>query len=63
MTVPGIGPIISSAMVAPIGTGDAFSKGRDQRRPKPLAPHGRTIHWGQSLPCRNVRFWRKAAIR
>src|SRR3974377_248982 len=29
MSVPGIGPIISSAMVAPIGTGDAFSKGRD----------------------------------
>ena len=26
---PGIGPIISSAMVAAIGTGDAFSKGRD----------------------------------
>jgi transposase len=29
MTVPGIGPIISSATVAAIGTGDAFSKGRD----------------------------------
>ena len=29
MSVPGIGPIISSAMVAAIGTGDAFSKGRD----------------------------------
>jgi len=29
MTVPGIGPIISSAIVAAIGTGDAFSKGRD----------------------------------
>jgi transposase len=29
MTVPGIGPIIWSAMVAAIGTGDAFSKGRD----------------------------------
>jgi hypothetical protein len=28
-TVPGIGPIISSAMVAAIGTGDAFAKGRD----------------------------------
>src|SRR5215470_7576167 len=26
MTVPGIGPIISSAMVAAIGTGDAFTK-------------------------------------
>jgi transposase len=29
MSVPGIGPIISSAMVAAIGGGDAFNKGRD----------------------------------
>jgi transposase len=29
MSVPGIGPIISSAMSAAIGTGDGFSKGRD----------------------------------
>src|SRR6516225_8077401 len=29
MTVPGIGPIISSATVAAIGNGVAFSKGRD----------------------------------
>ncbi len=29
MSVPGIGPIISTAMVAAIGTGDAFVKGRD----------------------------------
>src|SRR5262249_45361331 len=29
MSVPGIGAIISSAMVAAIGTGDAFTKGRD----------------------------------
>jgi transposase len=29
MTVPGIGPLISNAMVAAIGTGDVFSKGRD----------------------------------
>jgi transposase len=28
-SIPGIGPIISSAMVAAIGTGDAFAKGRD----------------------------------
>ena len=28
-TVPGIGPIISSAIVSAIGTGDGFSKGRD----------------------------------
>ncbi len=29
ITVPGIGPIISSAMVAAIGSGVAFAKGRD----------------------------------
>jgi transposase len=29
MTMPGIGLIIASAIVAAIGTGDAFSKGRD----------------------------------
>jgi transposase len=29
MTVPGIGPIISSATVAGIGKGDVFTKGRD----------------------------------
>ena len=29
MSVPGIRPIVSSAMVAAIGAGDAFTKGRD----------------------------------
>ena len=29
MSVPGIGPIISSTMVAAIGSGDGFAKGRD----------------------------------
>jgi transposase len=29
MSIPGIGPIISSAMVVAIGTGDSFRKGRD----------------------------------
>jgi transposase len=29
MSVPGIGPIISTAMVAAIGTGEAFDRGRD----------------------------------
>jgi transposase len=29
MTVPGIGPIIASAMVAAISDGAAFAKGRD----------------------------------
>ena len=29
MTIPGIGPIIASAMVAAVGSGTAFAKGRD----------------------------------
>ena len=29
MTVPGIGPIISSAVVAAIGNGSGFKQGRD----------------------------------
>jgi transposase len=29
MSVPGIGPIISTAVVAAIGTGEAFDRGRD----------------------------------
>ena len=29
MSVPGVGPIVLSAMVAAIGTGEGFSKGRD----------------------------------
>ena len=48
MSVPGIGPIISSAMVAAIGTGDAFSKGRDFGAwlglvPRQMSTGGRTI--------------------
>jgi len=48
MTVPGIGPIISSAMVAAIGSGDVFSKGRDFGAWLGLVPNqnstgGRTI--------------------
>jgi transposase len=31
MSVPGIGPIISSAMVGAIGAGDAFAKGAGMR--------------------------------
>ena len=48
MTVPGIGPIISSAMVAAIGAGDGFSKGRDFAAwlglvPKQISTGDRTI--------------------
>jgi transposase len=47
-TVPGIGPIISSAMVAAIGSSDVFSKGRDFGAwlglvPKQISPGDRTI--------------------
>ena len=55
MTVPGIGPIIASAMVAAIGTGDVFSKGRDFGAwlglvPKQISTEDRTILGGISLP-------------
>jgi transposase len=48
MTVPGIGPIISSAMVAAIGIGDIFSIGRDFGArlglvPKQISTRDRTI--------------------
>ncbi len=48
MSVPGIGPIISSAMVAAIGTGEAFAKGRDFAAwlglvPKQMSTGDRTI--------------------
>lgn len=48
MSVPGIGPIISSAMVAAIGTGDMFTKGRDFAAwlglvPKQMSTGDRTI--------------------
>ena len=48
MSVPGIGPIISSAMVAAIGTGDGFSKGRNFAAwlglvPKQISTGDRTI--------------------
>src|SRR3974390_2160070 len=48
MTVPGIGPLTSSAMVAAIGTGDVFSKGRDFGAwlglvPKQISTGDRTI--------------------
>jgi transposase len=48
MSVPGIGPIISSAMVAAISAGDAFTKGRDFAAwlglvPKQMSTGDRTI--------------------
>ena len=65
MSVPGIGPIISSAMVAAIGTGDVFSKGRDfaawlglvPKTDLDRGPHDprQDIQARQSLPARPVR--------
>jgi transposase len=48
MTVPGIGPIVSSAMVAAIGSGAAFARGRDFSAwiglvPKQMSTGDRTI--------------------
>jgi len=48
MSVPGIGPITSSAMVAAVGAGDAFDKGRDFAAwlglvPKQISTGDRTI--------------------
>ena len=48
MSVPGIGPIISTAMVAAIGTGEAFERGRDFGAwlglvPRQYSTGGRTI--------------------
>ncbi len=48
MTVPGIGPIVASAMVAAIGDGAAFTKGRDFAAwlglvPKQISTGDRTI--------------------
>jgi transposase len=48
MTVPGVGPIISSATIAAIGSGDVFCKGRDFSAwlglvPKQISTGDRTI--------------------
>ena len=48
MTIPGIGPLISTAMVAAIGQGDAFDRGRDFAAwigliPRQYSTGGRTV--------------------
>ena len=48
MSVPGVGPIISGAMVAAIGAGEVFTKGRDFAAwlglvPKQISTGDRTI--------------------
>ena len=65
-TVPGIGPIISSAMVAAIGTGDAFAKGRDFGAwlglvPKQMSTGDRTILG--SISRRGNRYLRRLFVQ
>ena len=48
MTIPGIGPIISTAVVAAVGTGEAYDRGRDFAAwlglvPRQYSTGGRTI--------------------
>jgi transposase len=66
MSAPGVGPIISSAMVAAIGTGDAFTKGRDFAAwlglvPKQLSTGGRTVLGG--ITKRGNRYLRTLFIQ
>ena len=49
MTIPGIGPIIASAMVAAIGNGAAFAKGRDFAAWLGLVPKQMSTGDGRSL--------------
>ena len=66
MSVPGIGPIISSAMVAAIGTGEGFAKGRDFAAwlgivPKQLSTGDRTILG--SISKRGNKYLRKLFVQ
>src|SRR3954453_23207149 len=66
MTGPGIGPLPSSAMVAAIGTGDVFSKGRDFGAwlglvPKQMSTGDRTILG--SISRRGNRYLRKLFVQ
>src|SRR5262249_50219309 len=66
MSVPGIGPIISSATVAGIGKGDFFSKGRDFGAwlgivPKQTSTGGRPILG--SISRRGSRYLRQLFVQ
>ena len=64
MSVPGIGPIISTGIVAAIGTGEAFERGRDFGAwlglvPRQYSTGGRSIlgphlQAGQQIPAHPV---------
>jgi transposase len=61
MTVPGIGPLIASAMIAAIANGAAFAKGRDFAAwlgivPKQRSTGDRTI-LGHISKCGNRMIW------
>jgi transposase len=60
MTVPGIGPIIASAMVAAIGNGSAFAKGRDFAAWLGLVP--KQMSTGDRRTA-HEDLWRKSASR
>lgn len=66
MSVPGVGPVISSAMVAAIGTGEAFSKGRDFAAwlglvPRQMSTGDRTILG--SISKRGNKYLRKLFVQ
>ncbi len=66
MSVPGIGPIISSAVVAAVGSGEAFSRGRDFGAwlglvPKQFSTGGRSILGG--ITKRGSRYLRMLFVQ
>jgi transposase len=66
MSVPGVGPIISSAMIAAVGTGEGFTKGRDFAAwlgivPKQLSTGDRTILG--SISKRGNKYLRKLFVQ
>jgi transposase len=58
MTVPGIGPIIASAMMAAIGNGAAFAKGRDFAAWLGLVPRSRWQGSGSNQGNASGNVWR-----
>ena len=62
MSVPGIGPIISSAMVAAIGTGDGFSKGRDFAAWLGLGAQA-DLHWRSHHSRQHIEAWQSLSAR
>ena len=64
---PGIGPIVSSAMVAAIGTGDRFSKGRDFAAwlglvPRQISTGDRTDPKGEHVAMQSIGHDRREFI-